>query len=122
MLTRCAILTLASVLAVLAEETLGTLLITAWSHVARFTMTLANHRFTAAHTAPAVTLVGTVWPPSSSHTSFCAVGSHPAIFTNTDACHMMAFPTVLTGTAQQAAQAKVPIWTDVLTEISHESR
>lgn len=122
MLTRCAILTLASVLAALAEETLRTLLITAWSHVARFTMTLANHRVTAAHAAPAVTLVGTVRPPSSSHTSFCAVRSHPAVFTNTEASHMVAFPFVLTGAAQQAAQAKVPIWTDILTEISHESR
>lgn len=122
MLARCFILTLASVTAALAEETLWTLLIAAWFRVACFTMALPSHRVTAAHTAPTVTLVGTVRPPASRLTSFCAVGSHPAVFASTETCHVVAMPAVFTAAAQLAAEAKVPKWADILTEISHVSR
>lgn len=122
MLTHCFILTLASVTAALAEESLWTLLITAWSRVACFTEALPSHRVTAAHAAPAVTLVGTVRSPASRLTSFPTVGSCPAIFTNAETGHMVAMPAVFTGAAQLAAEAKVPKWADILTEVSHVSR
>lgn len=44
-------------------------LITVWSREAYITMALPSHRVTAAHAAPAVTLVGTVQPPASRLTS-----------------------------------------------------
>lgn len=122
MLARCFILTLASVATALAKETLWTLLITAWFRVACFTVALSSRRVTAGHAAPTVTLVGTVWPPVSRLTSFCAVGSHPAVFARTETCHVVAMPSVFTGAAQLAAKAKEPRWADTLTEISHVSR
>lgn len=48
--------------------------------------------------------------------TFRTVGSCPAIFTNTETCHMVAMPAVFTGAAQLAAEPKVPKWADWLNE------
>lgn len=122
MLASCIILTLASVVAGLTEEALRTLFVTAWSCVTCLTMALPSHRVTASRTTPALTQVGTVLPPASRLTRFPAVGSCPAILTNTETRHMMAMTVVFTGTVQLASKAKVSSWANILTEISHVSR
>ncbi len=84
---------------------------------------LSDYRMAASYLVRFLSLLGSKQTTKSewSVTFKCAltfrtVGSCPAVFTNTETCHMVAMPAVFTGAVQLAAEPKVPKWADWLKE------